>query len=735
VHGKPSEEQPSIAKAARQSTQNQFSSESSDNISADLQCLVLAARLHGVAIPGAQASHAFALAGDNLTAEDLCRVAKHYGLKAKVLRTDASRLGAMALPLILRLNTGRRVVLAALNSTGEPARALLQDPTEANPQVMTVAELASLMTGEVIALTARATVSDAMRRFDFTWFVPSIVKYRHLLGEVLVASLFVQLFALITPLMFQVVMDKVLVHQGFSTLAVVCTGLVGVAVFGFVLSALRTYTFSHTASRIDAELGAKVFAHLMALPQAYFEVRRAGDSIARVRELENIRQFLTGNAVTVVLDLLFSTIFIVVMFYYSVTLTLIVLISLPVYIALSVSVTPVLRTRLEEKFRRGADNQAFLVEAVSAIHTVKAGALEPQLRKRWDEQLAGYVNAGFQVTKVSTWAGEAVQLINKLTTVAVLFFGAHLVIKGDLTVGQFVAFNMLAGQVAAPIMRLAQLWQDFQQAGLAMRRLADILEMPTERASDSSTTLPRLNGEIRFEDVRFRYRPDGLDVLQDISLEIRAGEVIGIVGRSGSGKSTLTKLLQRLYVPQAGRITVDGMDIIGVDPASLRRQIGVVLQENRLFASSIRDNIAVADPGMPIERVIAAAKLAGAHEFIGELPQGYHTEVGEQGFSLSGGQRQRIALARALVTNPRILILDEATSALDVESERIIQSNMHAIAKGRTVIIIAHRLSAVRDAHRIIVMDQGRIVESGAHSELIRKPHGRYAALHALQVV
>jgi subfamily B ATP-binding cassette protein HlyB/CyaB len=662
-------------------------------------------------------------------------VARHYGLKAKVLRTQVSRLGALTLPLLVCLNTGRIVVLAALNTTGEPVRALIQDPSEPHPKVLALDELAALMTGEVIVLTAQASISEAMRRFDFTWFVPALVKYRHLLGEVLVASLFVQLFALITPLMFQVVMDKVLVHQGFSTLAVVCTGLVGVAVFGFVLSALRTYTFSHTASRIDAELGAKVFAHLIALPQAYFEARRAGDSIARVRELENIRQFLTGNAVTVVLDLLFSIVFIAVMFYYSVTLTFTVLISLPVYVALSVTVTPVLRARLEEKFRRGADNQAFLVEAVSSIHTVKAGALEPQLRKRWDEQLAGYVHAGFQVTKVSTWAGESVQLVQKLTSVAVLFFGAHLVIESELTVGQFVAFTMLAGQVAAPIMRLAQLWQDLQQAGLAMRRLADILEMPTERAGDSLSTLPPLKGEIRFEDVRFRYRPDGLDVVQGISIDIRAGEVIGIVGRSGSGKSTFTKLIQRLYVPQAGRITLDGIDLVGVDPASLRRQIGVVLQENRLFASTIRDNIAVADPGMPMERVIAAATLAGAHEFIGELPQGYDTEVGEQGLSLSGGQRQRIALARALVTNPRILILDEATSALDYESERIIQSNMQTIAKGRTVIIIAHRLSAVREAHRILVMDQGRIVESGSHAELVRKPQGRYAALHALQAV
>jgi ATP-binding cassette, subfamily B, bacterial HlyB/CyaB len=572
-----------------------------------------------------------------------------------------------------------------------------------------------------------------MRRFDFTWFVPAVVKYRHLLGEVLIASLFVQLFALVTPLMFQVVMDKVLVHQGYSTLTVVCVGLVAISVFGFLLSAIRTYTFSHTASRIDAELGAKVFAHLVALPQAYFEARRAGDSIARVRELENIRQFLTGNAVTVVLDLLFSVVFIAVMFYYSVTLSLIVLISIPLYVALSVVVTPVLRSRLEEKFKRGADNQAFLVETVSSIQTVKAGALEPQLRKRWDEQLAGYVNAGFQVAKVATWAGESVQLINKVVTVAILYFGANLVIDGELTVGQLIAFNMLSGQVAAPIMRLAQLWQDFQQAGLAMRRLADVLEVPSERVGGSLTTLPKLRGEIRFDDVRFRYRPDGLDVLQGINLLVRPGEVVGIVGRSGSGKSTLAKLVQRLYIPQAGRISVDGIDLTGVDTASLRRQIGVVLQENRLFASSIRDNIAAAEPGMPIERVIAAAKLAGAHEFIGELAQGYDTEVGEQGLTLSGGQRQRIALARALVTNPRILILDEATSALDYESERVIQENMQAIVKGRTVLIIAHRLSAVRDAHRIIVMEGGQIVESGTHEELSRMPRGRYASLRAIQ--
>jgi len=480
------------------------------------------------------------------------------------------------------------------------------------------------------------------------------------------------------------------------------------------------------------ELGARLFRHLLGLPLAYFQARRVGDSVARVRELENIRSFLTGNAVTLVLDLLFSVVFIAVMAYYSGWLTLIVVVSLPCYMIVSLAFTPVLRARLHEKFNRGAENQSFLVETISGIDTVKAMAVEPHWTRKWDNQLAAYVSSSLRTALVGTFASSGVSLIGKLVTVATLYVGARLVIDNQLTVGQLVAFNMLAGQVAQPVMRLAQLWTDFQQTGISVQRLGDILNTRTELASAKSA-LPPLAGRVTLDEVTFRYRPDGPEVLKGVSLDIAPGEVIGIVGRSGSGKSTLTKLVQRLYVPERGRVLVDGIDLALADASSLRRQIGVVLQENVLFNRSIRENIALADPGAPLEAVIHAAKLAGAHDFILELPEAYDTMVGEHGSTLSGGQRQRIAIARALMTKPRILIFDEATSALDYESERIIQNNMKAICQGRTVIIIAHRLSAVRDANRIIVMDRGLIAEAGSHSELLRHEAGHYSRLHRLQ--
>ncbi len=582
-------------------------------------------------------------------------------------------------------------------------------------------------------LRSQSSVAAELSKFDFTWFIPAIVKYRKLLGEVLLVSFVLQIFSLLTPLFFQVVMDKVLVHHGLTTLDVIAIGLLGIMLFETVLSGLRSYVFAHTASRIDVELGSKLFRHLVTLPLSYFQARRVGDSVARVRELENIRSFLTGNTITLVLDVLFSVVFIAVMFFYSGWLTLVVLLSLPLYIVVSLLITPMLRARLNESFVRGAENQAFLVETVNGIDTLKSMAVEPQITRRWDNQLAAYVSASFKTQTLSTIANESVSLIGKLVTVATLWLGARLVIDGQLSVGQLIAFNMLAGRVAQPIMRLAQLWTNFQQTGVSVQRLGDILNTRTELSQATRSALPALKGRVEFDQVHFRYRPDGSEVLRSVSLVIGAGEVIGVVGRSGSGKSTLTRLLQRLYVPERGRVMVDGMDLALADVSSLRRQIGVVLQDNMLFNRSVRENIALTDPGAPLEAVMQAAKMAGAHDFILELPEGYDTVVGEHGASLSGGQRQRVAIARALIGNPRILIFDEATSALDYESERVIQHNMQAICKGRTVIIIAHRLSAVRDAHRIVVMDRGQVVEQGTHSELLTHQAGHYSRLHRLQ--
>ena len=421
------------------------------------------------------------------------------------------------------------------------------------------------------------------------------------------------------------------------------------------------------------------------------------------------------------------------MAFYSPLLTLIVLASFPFYVAISMAATPLFRHRLDEKFKRGAENQSFLVESVTGVETLKSMAVEPQMQRRWEEQLAGYVAASFRVVTLSNVASQGVQFVNKLNMAALLYFGATLVIDGSLTVGELVAFNMLSGRVTAPVLRLAQLWQDFHQARLSVERLGDILNTTAEPTySPGRAALPAIRGDVTFEHVGFRYRIDGPEVLSDVSLKIPAGQIVGIVGSSGSGKSTLGKLVQRLYVPESGRVLVDGIDLAAVDPAWLRRQVGVVLQENILFNRSVRDNIALADPALPMERVVAAAKLAGANDFILELQDGYDTVIGERGSTLSGGQRQRIAIARALTTNPRILIFDEATSALDYESERLIQQNMRQITAGRTVLIIAHRLSTVRMADRIITIERGRLIEDGSHEQLIGTG-GRYATLHRVQ--
>jgi ATP-binding cassette, subfamily B, bacterial HlyB/CyaB len=534
-------------------------------------------------------------------------------------------------------------------------------------------------------------------------------------------------------LFFQVVIDKTLVHHSESTLDVLIIGLVAISVFETLLGMLRTYLFAHTTNRIDVELGARLFRHLMALPSAYFQARRVGDSVARVRELENIRNFLTSSALTLVIDALFTVVFLAVMFVYSPFLTWIVLGSFPFYIAISAGMTPLFRARLDEKFQRGAENQAFLVESISGIDTLKVMAVEPQIQRRWEEQLAGYVSASFRVLNLGNVASQGVQFVNKMVMATLLFFGAKLVIHGSLTVGELVAFNMLAGRVSAPVLRLSSLWQDFHQARLSVARLGDILNTPVEPSYNvTKTALPTLIGDIRFEHVTFRYRVDGPEILKDVNIDILAGQVVGIVGSSGSGKSTFAKLIERLHVPESGRVFVDGIDLAQVDTAWLRRQIGVVLQENVLFNATVRENIALANPSLPTEKLIAAARLAGAHDFILELPDGYDTMIGERGSTLSGGQRQRIAIARALVTNPRILIFDEATSALDYERERIIQDNMREIVKGRTVFIIAHRLMAVRVADRILTIERGRVAEDGTHDVLLRQ-RGRYAALYAMQ--
>ena len=695
-------------------------------------CLALLLKFLQIPVEPAQLKHLLGNKAEHeITPGDLARLAKQIGAKSRFLHTKpSSDLSKYPLPAIGRWNDGGYFIIGKFSIE----QVLIQEPQVEKPIIIPSAEFADRWTGDLVLVTTRVRLAGDERAFNISWFIPALVKYRNLLGEVFAASFFLQLFALITPLFFQVIIDKVLVHKGLTTLDVMLLGLAIVSVFEVLMGALRTYVFSHTANRVDVELGARFFDHLMRLPLPYFETRPVGHSVARVRELENIRDFLTSSSITLVLDLFFTVVFFAVMYLYSPTLTLIVGLSLPFYVLISWFITPLLRARLEEKFKHGAENQAFLVESIVGVETLKSMAAEPLMQQQWEKKLAGYVNSSFNASMLSNWGSQSVQLVNKLTVVATLYFGAKFAILGEITVGQLVAFNMLAGRVAMPILRLAQLWQDFQQMRISVARLGDVLNTPAEpKHSPNRTNLGVIKGNVKFEFVTFRYRLDGPEVLRQVNLSINAGEILGIVGPSGSGKSTLAKLVQRMYTPQSGRVLVDGVDLNLADSAWLRRQVSVVLQDNILFNRTVRENIALTNPAREMNAIMAVAQLAGAHDFILQLPEGYDTVIDERGCNLSGGQRQRIAIARALLPNPRILIFDEATSALDAESEEIIQNNLKLLARGRTVIIIAHRLSAIRQADRIIAIDNGKIVEQGNHTTLMGKD-GLYARLWRKQV-
>jgi ATP-binding cassette, subfamily B, bacterial HlyB/CyaB len=578
--------------------------------------------------------------------------------------------------------------------------------------------------GQVLLL--KATKETPKERFGLSWFVPSLIRYRRVLVEVLIASFFVQLFGLANPL--------VIVQNSISTLNVLGVLLVAVAVFEALLTSLRTYLFVDTTNRIDMALGSEIIDHLLRLPLRYFEKRPVGELSTRIGELENIRQFLTGTALTVVLDAVFSVVYIVVMFIYSWVLTLVTLGVIPLFVALTVFVSPIVRQQLRTKAERQAETQSYLVEVLSGISTVKAQNIELRARWKWQERYARYVSDGFRNVLTSTAASSTSNFLNKLSALLVLWVGAYLVLDQKLTLGQLIAFRIISGYVTGPLLRLAQIWQNFQQTALSLERLSDIVDTPQEadEADRYNISLPPVEGTVKYENVSFRFAPSGPLQLNNVCIEIPAGTFVGIVGQSGSGKSTLTKLLPRLYDPLSGRIIVDGYDISKVELYSLRRQIGIVPQETLLFDGTVQENIALTNPDASSEEIIEAAQIAVAHDFIMELPSGYNTRVGERGSALSGGQRQRIAIARTILQSPQLLIMDEATSALDYNTERQVCLNLAQVYKGRTVLFITHRLSTIRNADLILMMDQGAIVEQGTHQDLMAQK-GRYYCLYMQQ--
>ncbi len=656
---------------------------------------------------------------DHLSLSFCGAVSELIGLNAQLITIPSNQITSLQAPFLIRWQdslalvyefTARQMVIAV------PEVGLLRRKSK---------DLLETFDAESEVLLIQKSKDTPQKRFGLSWFWPAIKRYKIVLLEVFVASFFVQVFGLANPLMIQVIIDKVIVQNSLDTLQVLGIFLLIISIFEAILSTLRTYLFVDTTNRIDMSLGTDIIDHLLRLPLKYFEKRPVGEISTRINELENIRQFMTGTALTVILDAIFSVLYIIVMLVYSVQLTFVSLSIIPIFILLTVVASPIIYRQLRDKAERNAETQSYLVEVMTGIQTVKAQNIELRTRWQWQERYARFVSAGFKTVITSTLAGSASGFLNKISALLVLWVGTFMVLKGELTLGQLIAFRIIAGYVTSPILRLAQIWQNFQETSLSLERLADIVDTPQEGEEDrQNIPMPAIRGNVRYENISFRFKSNSPLQLNNVSLDIPAGAFVGIVGQSGAGKSTLTKLLPRLYEPEAGRILIDEYDINKVELYSLRRQIGFVPQDTLLFEGTVEENIGLTNPDATSEEIIEAAKIAVAHDFILNLPRGYNTRVGERGTSLSGGQRQRIAIARTVLQDPRMLILDEATSALDYITEQQVYLNLRETFKGRTVLFITHRLSSIKTADIIVMMDQGSVIELGTHTELMA--HNRH---------
>jgi len=661
-------------------------------------------------------------------AAELVRIAQAEGMKAKVHRTDWSRLERFQklAPFLVRLNSGGYfVVLKAGTAAQGPAdgeQILLFNPLvpEANLFPISREEFLSHWSGEIVLLKRVYKLDDTNRRFGLGWFVPEIWRQRALLRNVAIAALAMHVLALAVPIFFQIVIDRVLIYLSISTLVVIGIGVVLAILFDSIFNWLRGYFVLRTASRIDIRLARTTFRHLMSLPISFFETSRAGVVTKHMQQGTNIREFLTGRLLTTLLDFPALFVFLPLMAWYSVALTVLVfLVTLLLGAIIAVMLGPY-RRRLRQLYRAEAQRQSLLVESVHGMRTVKSLNLEPRREEIWDNAAAEAVRTYVQVGKISLAANTFSQFIEKALTVTIVITGAFLVFDGKLTVGGLVAFNMLSGRVISPVLQMIGLLNNYQEAMMSVEMLGEVMNRPAEDNGQRGLT-PQLRGEIEFERVTFRYPGNEKPALRDISLRIPAGGMVGIVGRSGSGKTTLAALLQGLFYATEGSIRIDGHNIRDIDLPYLRSQGGVVPQEPFLFRGSVKDNIRMGLPTARFEDVVAAARQAGADEFIQDLPQRYDTELEEGAVNLSGGQKQRLSIARALLRRPRIIIFDEATSALDPESEAVIVRNLKQIAKGRTAIVISHRLQTIRDADTIVVLDNGAVNDSGTHAQLVER--------------
>jgi len=659
----------------------------------------------------------------------LCgNIAAMMGLHVSGVRVPASQGTRLQTPALIPWKEGFALVRAA-NARGLQ----LASPRDGLVQLQP-ADLDEVFPKGIELLLLERRNSSPEERFGFSWFWPALKRYRGILSQVLLASFVVQLFSLANPLLIQVIIDKVITQRSLDTLQVLGIALVVVTILEGVIGSLRTFLFTETTNRIDMRLGAEVIDHLLRLPLNYFDRRPVGELGTRIAELEKIRNFLTGQALTTLLDTAFSVIYIVVMVFYSWLLTIIALCVLPIQIGLTVVGAPLFRRQYRDTAHENARTQSHLVEVLTGIQTVKAQNVEMISRWKWQGLYSKYIGRAFEKTVTGTALSETSQVLQKLSQLLVLWVGATLVLKGEMSLGQLIAFRIIAGYVTQPLLRLSSIWQNIQELKVSFERLADVVDTPEEsdEADKAKIPLPPIAGEVRFDEVCFAFQPDAPLALNHISLTIPAGTFVGVVGQSGSGKSTLTKMLTRLYAPKSGRVLIDGYDIDKVELYSLRRQIGIVPQEPLLFTGSVAENIALTDPDASSEAIVQAARLACAHDFIMELPGGYSANVGERGANLSGGQRQRLALARTLLSQPRLLVLDEATSALDYDTERRVCDNLLDNLKHCTVFFITHRLSTIRRADRIVMLHDGAIAEVGTHDELIHQ-RGRYYALYRQQ--
>ncbi len=697
-----------------------------------LASLVAIAKYYNIPAEYRQLERAYVLEEGAVDTTTLVRAARDMKLKARAYEglTEAD-FSKLVFPILIRMKDNSCLVITTIRE----GKMYIVDPRFSQQPVQAdKAKVLAQWTGEAILFTRRFELEKEAGKFGFRWFMPVISKYSTYLRNVLVLSLLLQLLGLAGPFFTQNIIDKVLVHRAAGALDILVLGMLLCTIFQNWMQALRSYLFTNITSKMDVVLSSHLFQNITSLPIKYFSKWQVGDVVSRVGELENLRSFLTGSSLTIVLDIIFAVVYLTVMFLYSKILSLVVMLILPFFILLNLVIAPIFKRMINERFLIGSENRSFLIETITGIRTVKSSSVENNFIRRYEEMLARYVKSVFNVINLANIAQSIGMFLQNVFNLAILWVGAYYVMQHEITVGELIAFQMMAGQLIAPIMRLVSMWQYFQQTRVSMERLGDIMNETVEPAfNPSRTTLPNLQGNIELDKMSFSYSVESGRVLEDVRLSIPAGAKVGIVGRSGSGKSTLTKLIQRLYLPDSGRILIDGVDIAQVEPAWLRRQIGVVLQDSMLFSGTIEENIRIACPNATHEDVVHAAQLAGADEFIQQMPHGYETFVGERGSLLSGGQRQRVAIARALISDPHILIFDEATSALDYESEQIIMNNINPIAEGRTMLMIAHRLSTVRNCDAIVVIDHGRVIEVGSHDKLMQQ-NGAYHRLYMAQM-